>query len=106
MKPGYRAEAKLIIVEEEYLGVFSLETRIKGRPRAVFTNLKDNNSFIKVIEADIVQVVQWATQKGFVDGGGALTIELPTRTAVCRTRGKCNFRYGLQQDVEVDQVPL
>ncbi|KAI0218843.1 hypothetical protein LSAT2_029485 [Lamellibrachia satsuma] len=106
VKPGHRAEAKLIIVEEEYHGSFSLETRVKGRVRAVFTNLKDNNSFIKAVEGGIVQVVQWATREGYVDGGSVVTVDSATASAVCQTRGKCTFRYGLQQDVEVDQVPL
>ena len=102
MKPGHRAEAKLVIVEEEYRGTFSMETRVTGRVRAVFTNLKDNNSFLKAVEGGIVQVVQ-----SCVNGsGGAVSIDRDTDTVVFQTRGKCTFCYGLRQDVEVDQVPL
>ena len=49
----HRCEAKLVILEEEYNGSFTIKSTIKGRVRAVFTNIKDNNSFIKAVEGDI-----------------------------------------------------
>ena len=105
MKPGHRAEAKLVIVEEEYRGRFSLETRVTGRVRAVFTNLKDNNSFLKAVEGGIVQVVVQSCVNGS-GGGGVVSIDSDTNTVVFLTRGKCTFCYGLRQDVDVDQVSL
>ena len=89
-----------MIVEEEYRGTFSMETRVTGRVRAVFTNLKDNNSFLKAVEGGIVQVVQKC-----VNGSGDV-VRIDRDTVVFQTRGKCTFCYGLRQDVEVDQVPL
>ncbi|ELU08575.1 hypothetical protein CAPTEDRAFT_134512 [Capitella teleta] len=105
VKGKHRAEAKLIIKEEEYKGHFLVQTCIKGRVRVVFTNLKDNNSFIRVREGEIVEIVREALE-GRRPQGDAISIDGATRSVVCRTRGKCMFRYGLQQNVEVDQFPM
>lgn len=105
VKGKHRAEAKLIIKEEEYKGEFCVETLVKGRVRVVFTNLKDNNSFIRAREGDIVEIVREAFD-GKRMQGDAISVEGSSRSVVLRTRGKCLFRYGLQQNVEVDQLPI
>ena len=101
----HRAEAKLVILEEEYAGGFEILTKIKGRVRAVFTNIKDNNSFVKAVEGDIDEIVRQARDQGRIKGN-TMTVEGSTRTVLCRTKGSCKFKYGMKQNVEVDQFPL
>jgi hypothetical protein len=101
----HRAEAKLVILEEEYSGNFEVKTTIKGRVRAVFTNIKDNNSFIKAVEGDINEIVKLARDQGRVKGE-TMVVDANSKSVICRTKGSCKFKYGLKQDVEVDQFPL
>ncbi len=104
--PGrHRAEAKLIITEEEYSGKFTLRTRVRGRVRVVFTNVKDNNAFVRAAEGDIDEIVRWAKEKRLIQGDG-ISIEKSPRSVLITTKGNCKFKYGLKQDVEVDHKPI
>ena len=100
-----RAEAKLIIIEEEYSGRFSVKTKIKGRVRAVFTNIKDNNSFIKAFEGDVDEIIRLARDDKKITGTSVI-VDGATRSVICTTKGACRFKYGLKQNVEVDQFSL
>lgn len=100
-----RAEAKLIIIEEEYNGRFTVQTKIKGRVRVVFTNIKDNNSFIKAIEGDMNEIVRQARDENRIKGNTVIA-DGATRSVLCTTKGACKFKFGLKQNVEVDQFPL
>lgn len=101
----HRAEAKLIILEEEYKGKFTLKTRIRGRARVIFYNLKDNNSLITVQEGDVDQIVKEARDRRLIEGD-IMIVDGATRSVICKTSGNCTFKYGLKQDVEVDQMPI
>ena len=105
VKGRHRAEAKLIIREEEYRGKFCVDTHIKGRVRIVYTNVKDNNSFLRAREGEVTEIVREAMEGRRLQGD-AISVDGSARAVLCRTRGQCTFRYGLQQDVEVDQLPL
>lgn len=100
-------EAKLVILEEEYQGRFSIKTIISGRARVVFTNMKDNNSFIKAIEGQVVDIVKDAINiKKSVQSSEALLVDASTQSVVSITRGNCKFKYGFRQMIEVDQKPI
>ena len=101
----HRAEAKLTIEEEEYKGSFKMVTKIKGKVRAIFSDIKDNNSFLKAVESDIDEIVKRARQEKRLEGS-TVTVDGATRTVVCTSTGSCKFKYGLKQDVEVDQKPI
>ena len=101
----HRAEAKVVILEEEYNGDFTIKSTIKGRVRAVFTNIKDNNAFIKATERDIHLIVEKARKEGRIKGD-TMIVDGQTKTVICKTKGACKFKYGLKQDVEVDQFKL
>ena len=105
VKGKHRAEAKLIILEEEYKGKFVMKTHIKGRVRVIFYNLKDNNSLMTVQEGDIDQIVGLAVNGRLIEGD-TVVVDGATRSVICKNVGKCTFKYGLKQDVEVDQVPI
>ena len=100
-----RAQAKLVITEEEYKGNFSLQTRITGRVRVVFTNLKDNNSFLKAVEGDVYQIMQWGVREKIILADN-IRIDSKEKTVIITTKGKCQFTFGIKQDVEVDTFPL
>lgn len=102
---GTRAQAKLVITEEEYKGSFSLHTNITGRVRVVFTNLKDNNSFLKAVEADVYQVIEWGVRERMIIADN-VEVRSKDKLVVITTKGKCQFTYGIKQDVEVNQFPL
>ncbi|CAH1778108.1 unnamed protein product [Owenia fusiformis] len=99
------AEAKLMILEEKYEGKFTVTTTIKGRVRAIFTNMKDNNSFMKVYEGNVDDIIKKARDSGKIKGE-AVTVSKDDKCVVCRTQGQCKFKYGLKQTVEVDQTKL
>ena len=103
--PGMRAQAKLVIKEEEYKGTFSMQTTILGRVRVVFLNLKDNNSFLKAAEADLYQIIQWGMAEKIVLADN-IKVDQKEKSVICSTKGKCHFTYGIKQDVEVEQFPL
>ena len=138
---------------------FQLKTKVSGRVRVVFSNLRDNNSFLKVIhssfhlfihsffhpfirsffhpfihssfhpflqppllpsfifpsstsppppqavEGDIHDVIKQAIGHKHLNAVDNC-IEFEGRVVVISTRGKCRFKYGVEQLAEVDQVAL
>jgi len=75
------------------------------------TNSRDNNSFVKAIDGDVVEIVRRAVEnnglKGFTfdqgggggGGGGGGVVSYVTR-------GRCSFRYGIEQHVRLSQEKL
>lgn len=106
VKAGHRGEAKLVILEEEYKGGFEVKTHISGVARVIFTNLKNNNSFMKAIERPVVDIVKEAVIEGWVQPSEAFAIDGPNNSVLSRTKGKCHFRFGIKQIVEVDQKEI
>ena len=106
VKGLHKAIAKMIITEEEYSGKFELKTNVRGVVHIVFTNLKDNNSFMRACDVDVYELVSWAKDNGILPKGDLVTLDSTHRDVLFTTRGKCQFKYGLRQDVEVDQIAL
>jgi hypothetical protein len=99
-------EAKLLILEEKYEGRFSIKTHISGRVRVVFTNLKDNNSFIKAAENQVVSIVEDAIRSKSIQPSEALHVDGSMQRVTLITRGNCQFKYGFKQLIEVAQKPI
>lgn len=104
--PGHIAEAKLVILEEEYDGAFDVTSRISGVVRIVMRNAKNNNSFMRATEGPVYRVVEEAIAKGLYKPSDAVFVDRERKIIVVTTKGKCKFRYGLKQTVEVDQKPI
>lgn len=102
--PKSKAEAKLIIDEEEYKGSFKTVTKISGRMKVNFTNCSDNNNFIKAVEVNIADLAKRAEEEGIVELEKCGAV-VEGQVLKCTTLGKCHFRYGIKQTVEVGQVP-
>src|SRR6218665_326336 len=106
VKAHHAGEAKLIILEEEYKGGFEVKTHISGIARVIFTNLKNNNSFMKAIERPVVDIVKEAIADQWIQPSEAFSIDGNTNTILSRTKGKCHFRFGVKQVVEVDEKAI
>jgi len=107
VKGGHIGEAKLIVLEDKYEGMFQIKTRIGGTARIIFTNKKDNNSFIKSMDAPIVEIVRsYIEKKQDEKHWQSEAIKIDGSRVVCTTFGKCQFKYGVKQMVEVDQKPI
>ena len=77
-----------------------------GRVRVIFTNLKDNNSFIKAVESQIVEIVKEAISKRRLQPSEALSVDGATNSLLSIARGVCRFKYGYKQMIDVDQKPI
>jgi len=74
--------------------------------RVVFTNLKDNNSFVKAVEGQIVDIVKQAFARGRLQPSEALSVDGATNSLLAIARGLCRFKYGYKQMIDIDQKPI
>ena len=66
---------------------------------------------VKAVGNDISDVVRRYVERERKKAGGRAVLDdvievTPDRAVVIRTRGNCKFRYGVQQQIRVDQIPL
>jgi len=66
---------------------------------------------VKAVGNDICDVIRRYLERERKKGGGRTAldeiVELGSDGVVLiRTRGSCKFRYGVQQQIRVDQIPL
>jgi hypothetical protein len=101
------AEASLVVEERRQAGDFEVVTRIKGPVFFTFTAPSDNNSFVKSVGNSIADIVEKYLEierkKGATKVFEFVKIEEDTGTVVVRTKGTCHFRYGIRQQIRVDQ---
>jgi len=72
----------------------------------VFTNLKDNNSFVKATEGQIVEIVKHAYAGKRLQPCEALSVDAASNSLLSIGRGFCRFKYGFKQMIDVDQKPI
>jgi len=98
---GHRTTANLVITEQEFDGSFSVRSEFSGKVLVLVTNTRDNNSLVMPIAGDLDQIIKWAAEekelKGFQVDKGIVSFE---------TNGSCSFRFGIQQNVEINQEKL
>jgi len=104
---GELATASLVVEEIKYSGNFVIVSTIRGRVSVMFTNRKDNNSHVHSVSADIVDILQDYVEqqrpmKKFIDE----IITIQDNAVLMQTKGKCDFRFGIQQHVLLDQRPI
>lgn len=100
MPGNHKTVAKLVVKEQEYNSSFKMATRIRGRVVAIVTNLRDNNAFIQSIESDFVDIMRGLAEKY------AKHFTIDGNTVVWNVEGSCQFRFGVEQHVELTEVPL
>ena len=97
--------SRLCITEEEYCADFSLEVRFSGRISALISTRNATSVYSKYIEGDIGSIVAEALRAGSIP---AAQFDVHEASQAVRTvlTGKCAFRYGIEQDVHVEQEKL
>ncbi|ESO10881.1 hypothetical protein HELRODRAFT_109192 [Helobdella robusta] len=95
----HQATAELVVYEDELCGDFNLATDFSGKVVVTVTNLRDNNSFVKMIEGDISEIIK-------ASSCAAQVIAKSNRVVTFVTKGHCQFHYGIEQHVTVRQEPI
>ena len=106
VKAEHIAEAQLVVNEKKYNGDFVVITKIKGYVFVNFTNIKDNNSLVKATGHDLAEIVKEYIQMQRRIGEPLDYVEVQDDTVAIRTKGHCQFRFGIKQEVVVNQIPL
>lgn len=97
---GHKTVAELVVREQSYSGKFNMQVQVRGKVHVVITNLRDNNSFVQSIESDFSQIMSKEREngkKGFVIEG---------KMVKWNVEGKCGFKYGIEQHVEVSEEKI
>lgn len=103
--PHTRTYAELNIDEEEFQGDFLLGIRFFGRISARIASRNSPNTYLKLIDGDIVQIIREAMENKYPLSGIEVLEELPPVVQFIM-HGKCSFRYGVQQHVILNQESL
>ena len=106
VKAEHIAEAQLVVNEKKYTGDFVVVTKIRGYVFVNFTNIKDNNSLVKATGHDVAEILKEYLQMQRRIGEALDYVEVQDDTVVIRTKGHCQFRFGIKQEVVVNQIPL
>jgi len=66
---------------------------------------------VKSVGNDIGDVIGRYLERARKKGGGRSALDdiveiMADRVVIIKTRGTCKFRYGVQQQIRVDQIPL
>jgi hypothetical protein len=96
----HRTTAEMVVKEQEFNASFTMNVLIKGQVIVVVTSLKDNNSFVQSVEGDVAQILSDEKKRGregYTVNGQTVTWELA---------GKCEFRFGIEQQVQLHEVAL
>lgn len=105
--PHTKANAELCITEEEYAADFSVEVRFSGRISAMITTRNHSAGYYKYMEGDLATIFTEALRTG-CSGLTSSQFEVHEQTQTVRTLmfGKCAFRFGIEQHVNVEQQKL
>lgn len=95
VKPRSKLTAKVEIKEEEFNSNFKIDVKIRGRVVVVITNLKENNNFLQVVDAGIVEIFKSN------DETKAALSPFNTNEANWTIQGSCNFKYGVSQSIHL-----
>ena len=96
----HKTIAELVVFEDEFEGNFSMSSDISGKVLVFVTNVRDNNSLVKSIEGDIGEIMK----KELENGLKGFTVESGIVSFV--TKWRCNFCYGVEQHVTLNQEEL
>jgi len=97
--------AELSIDEEEFNGDFSVYIRFFGRITVTIATRQSPDTYLKFMDGDIVQIIRENMENNRRLNGLDILEENPP-VAQFTMRGKCSFRYGMQQHVKLNQESL
>jgi len=95
VKPHHKTTAELVVNEDQYESKFKVKSFFSGKIHVTILNLRDNNSFVKSVSGDIVNIM---------NGEQGFNIENDQVTFV--SKGTCNFRYGVEQNIQLNEEAL
>ena len=100
--------SRLCITEEEYAAEFSVEVRFTGRISAMISTRDKSTGYYKYMEGDIASIIADTIRQDDVHSSapGQFDIHEATQTVRTIVMGKCNFRYGIEQHINVEQHKL
>jgi hypothetical protein len=98
---------RLCITEEEYSADFTVEVRFSGRISAMISTRNNTGGYYKYMEGDLATIFSDALRSGNC-GASSGQFEVLEQLQTVRTVmiGKCAFRYGIEQHVNVEQEKL
>ncbi len=105
VKPEHIAFAQLVVNEKKYNGDFTITSRIKGYLSVEFRDVKEKVPSTFTVH-NIAKVVEEHMQMKKRIGEPIEFAEVKDGVVIIRTKGTCNFRFGIRQEVVVNQVPL
>ena len=93
--PNIKTTAQLVVYERKLSRKFTVKTVFSGKVHATITNMRSNNSFVKAIEGDVVDIMRnaWKMKNSNVESEKVSVI----------TKGECNFTYAFEQHVTISQ---
>ena len=106
VKAKHVAEASLVVNEKKYSGDFLVESRIQGMVYITFTNHRDNNALIKATGEEIAAIVSWYILRQRRKSLSYPYVQVDGDVVKISTKGSCNFRFGINQEVHVKQTPI
>ena len=98
--PNTKTVAQLVITEDQYSGAFIVNSEFSGKITVALTNLRDNNSFVKSIVGDVSEIIKREVERGMKG------LVVNKKIVSFQTSGRCNFRYAIEQHVNLEQHPL
>jgi hypothetical protein len=101
--PMTRTSAELVVYEDTFDGNFSVRSDVSGKLLVSVMNLRDNNNFLKSIEGDIIEIIRRETENNGLKG---FTFDSTQGVITYVTRGRCSYRYGIEQHVQLSQQKL
>ncbi len=109
VSPLSKTTAELVINELELVRDFHVVSYFKGR-LSVCLNLKKDNTFVKSLAGDIVQILAMAADKHWInmETNRVQFIRLNGGTEVAKmeSSGKCNIRLGVEQHINLKDEKL
>ncbi|KAM3728728.1 Dual-specificity RNA methyltransferase RlmN [Dirofilaria immitis] len=95
--PSSETIAELIILEDNQVRNFVMDSRISGRIVVTVTNLKENNNLVTIIEGKIADIIRG------IANYSALGFTVKDDIVSYTTKGTCKFKYGVEQIVKLKE---
>lgn len=95
-----RTIAKLVVTEDEFGGNFTIHSKMEGKVLITVTNARENNCLVKTIEGNIAKIFTKEIKNGLKQ------FRVENNAVHFDTVGRCHFRYGVEQNVELHQEKL
>ena len=106
VKAGHVAEASLVVNEKKYRGDFFIHSTVQGMVYVTFTNKRDNNALVKATGNNIADIVEWYLKRKSRINIEFNYVKVDNDVVKITTKGRCNYRFGINQEVLVTQKPI